>query len=385
MDDEALDLSDVHRWLGRSLGGEQLREPVSITDVRRWVQAMQNPNPVHFDEPFARQSSFGAVVAPQSFVVACAVRHGITPSIQGTIHGSHQLNVGDEWWFSEPRVEIGEHVVSKRTALDVRTTTTKFAGPTAFQRGDTTYVNLDGKVLARQRSTAMRYLVSNLRSKSGSASPTTIRSWSGVELEEIERERLAYASQVRAVEQRGAAGLALGEQLPRRPLGPHSIQSFTTEQRAYLYTVWGNLVDDGLGGTGRDFGGVEAMTTRTDAAAQDPTFADGLLHGGGRGHTDQQYAAVIGMEKPFGYGASMTAYVLDYVSNWFGFGAMILHSSLRYRTPVYLGDMTYVSARVQDVANADRDESSVVALEISMVNQDDDELAQGLVTVRCSR
>jgi len=379
---EALDISDVNRWLGKTIGGEQLREPVSLTDVRRWAQAMQNANPVYFDESFANATGFGKVVAPQSFIVACAVRHGVIPSIQGTIPGSHQMNVGDEWWFAEPRIEIGDHIISERRAYDVRTATTRFAGPTAFQRGDTTYLNQDGKVVARQRSTAMRYLVANLHPKESSTPESGIREWSDEEIEQIEAERLSYARRMRESSLHTIADVSVGESIARRPLGPHSIQSFTTEQRAFLYTVWGNLYDDGLDGTGRNFGGVDAMKTRTAAASEDPTFADGLLHGGGRGHTDTRYAKVIGMEKPFGYGASMTAYVLDYVSNWIGYEGMVLHSSLRYRTPVYVGDMTYVSAKVADVKLDPTGRYGEVILEILMTNQDDAQLASGIVTAQ---
>ncbi len=379
---EPLDTAKIDPWIGQEIGGEQLNEPVTITDVRRWVQAMQNPNPLHYDETFARSTSFGQVVAPQSFVVACAVRHGIIPSIQGTIAGSHQMNVGDEWWFFEPRVDIGDHITSERQAFDYRIATTKFAGPTAFQRGDTTYSNQDGKVAARQRATAMRYMVGNLRKASPTTGSSEPREWSDEQLEEIEEERLAYARQVREWNDRSIAATKVGAELIRRPLGPHSIQSFTTEQRAYLYTVWGNLCDDGLGGTGREFGAVDSMRTREREASEDPAFADGLYHGGGRGHTDSKYARVVGMEKPYGYGASMTTYVLDHVANWAGHNGTILHSVLRYRTPVYLGDMTYVGAKAASIAEDSPNNHGLVTLDIEMTNQDANVLASGQVTVR---
>jgi acyl dehydratase len=82
---EPVDTRDIDRWMGQPLGGQQLREPVTATDVRRWAQAMQNPNPLHYDIDAARLSSFGALVAPQSFVIACAINHGVKPALQGAI------------------------------------------------------------------------------------------------------------------------------------------------------------------------------------------------------------------------------------------------------------------------------------------------------------
>ena len=76
-----LDTSDVDHRLGQTLGGGQLKEPVTVTDIRRWVQGMQYPNPLHYDEDYAATSSFRRLVAPQSFMVCCDVGHGATPAI----------------------------------------------------------------------------------------------------------------------------------------------------------------------------------------------------------------------------------------------------------------------------------------------------------------
>jgi hypothetical protein len=99
-----LDTSDVDRQIGQELGGGQLKEPVSATDIRRWVQGMQYPNPLHYDDEHAARSPVGRLVAPQSFLVCCDVGHGATPAIVGTIPGTHMIFGGDEWWFSGVRV-----------------------------------------------------------------------------------------------------------------------------------------------------------------------------------------------------------------------------------------------------------------------------------------
>ena len=54
-----LDTSDVDRWIGRPIAGEQLKEPIAVNDIRRWVQGMNYPNRLHFDEEFAAGSEFG--------------------------------------------------------------------------------------------------------------------------------------------------------------------------------------------------------------------------------------------------------------------------------------------------------------------------------------
>ena len=69
-----LDLSDVKHRVGQEVGGGEPIEPCSASDIRRWVMAMDYPNPIHWDEEFARGSKFGGIVAPQSFAVAMDYR-----------------------------------------------------------------------------------------------------------------------------------------------------------------------------------------------------------------------------------------------------------------------------------------------------------------------
>ena len=82
-----LDLSDVDHRVGKLVGGGQLWDPCSSSDIRRWVMAMDYPNPLHWDEEFARGSRFGGVIAPQSMAVALDYGHGAQPACVGHVPG----------------------------------------------------------------------------------------------------------------------------------------------------------------------------------------------------------------------------------------------------------------------------------------------------------
>src|SRR3546814_3459380 len=75
-DEPQLDLSDVDHRVGQLVGGGQLWDPCSSSDIRRWVMAMDYANPIHWDQAFARESEFGGLVAPQSMAVALEFGHG---------------------------------------------------------------------------------------------------------------------------------------------------------------------------------------------------------------------------------------------------------------------------------------------------------------------
>ena len=71
-----LDLTDVDHRVGKPVGGGQLCNPCTSSDIRRWVMAMDYPNPLHWDEQFAHDSKYGGIVAPQSIAVALDYGHG---------------------------------------------------------------------------------------------------------------------------------------------------------------------------------------------------------------------------------------------------------------------------------------------------------------------
>lgn len=370
---ETIDTSDVERWMGREVGGEQLRQPVTQTDVFRWVQAMRNPNPAYFNPDWAARRNAGDFRIPQSMILACTIRHGVHTSMQGEIPGGRQMNGGDAWWFEVP-VRPGDCVTSKRRTLDFKVTETGFAGPTMFQRGETAYLNQNGEVLARQHSTSIRFLAANLKGRrEGGKEAAHPPELSAEQIGAFEQQRLDYARGLYAPSTIVRQDLKPGVKLPVRPIGPHSIQSFTAEQRAFLYTIWGNLSDDGLPRTARKF--------READAAWDPEFADGLYHGASAGHTDSNAAAQRGMPRAYGAGASACAWLIDYVTNWLGADGVIAHCKVQYRNPILVGDLTFVSGEVSE-ARLQPDGAMLVDLSLKTENQDGKPGAVGAATAR---
>src|SRR3954454_12226249 len=92
-----LDTSDVDRYVNQPLPSVQLLDPVAPTDIRRWAQGMQYPNPHNYDDESGAAGRFGRLVAQQSFSVACDIGHGASPAIVGNIPGSHMIFGRDEW------------------------------------------------------------------------------------------------------------------------------------------------------------------------------------------------------------------------------------------------------------------------------------------------
>ncbi|MFY9587435.1 MAG: MaoC family dehydratase N-terminal domain-containing protein [Actinomycetota bacterium] len=376
-----MDAADVDRYVGKPVGGGQQKEPVAVNDIRRWAQAMQYPNPLHYEEAVASASPFGRIVAPQSFTVCCDVGHGATPAIVGSIPGSHMIFGGDEWWFYGPRIFPGDHVRMERRFVDYKVSDTKFAGPTMFSRGDTLYSNQRGEQIATQRSTAVRYLAEEARARGFFHQTAPRPEWTPEKIADLEAKKVAWIRAGTGRRRKTWDEVQVGEKLPTRPIGPHTIASFTTEWRAFTMTVWGATSHDDDRHI-EEAGWLPEMSRNLDAAEEDPALADGLYHGPSRGHTDEGYANVIGLPRGYGYGASMGAWVLDYAAHWAGDHGFVRHSQIQYRFPPFEGDASLLDAEVVDKREDATLGVHLVTLEFVMSNQDAAVLAKGPVEVQ---
>ena len=168
----------------------------------------------------------------------------------------------------------------------------------------------------------------------------------------------------------------VGEKLPSRVFGPHSIVSLATEWRSYIFTIWGgmhrrtdlNIEELGYTGpmAGREYDPVLEL--------ENPEAVDGAYIGPSRGHLFPRWARYIGMPRGYGYGASMGAWITDYFSGWAGEWGAVLHSNCAYRGPAFTGDITIMTGTVQD-KRVDETGRAIVMVDCRMASQLDDTMA----------
>jgi len=381
-----MDLSDVERRVGQEVGGGELIEPCSSTDIRRWVMAMDYPNPIHWDGQFAKNSKFGGIVAPQSFAVGIDYGHGAQPACVGHIPGSHLIFGGEEWWHYGPRIKPGDRLTQRRWFHDYKVADTKFAGPTLFSRGDTLHYNQHGDPVAKERSTSIRYLAAEAERRGSLKSAGTIPRWTREQLLQVERERTAWIMSNREGRTPRFGEIKVGDKLPRRVIGPHTLASFATEYRAFVFNVWGSfswVAPEGVKDPwiNQDPGWVDGFGFDEEGAKIDPRLRDGLYVGPSRGHVDVEKAANIGMPRAYGYGATMGAWVTDYVAYWAGHEGFVRYSNTSYRSPAYEGDVTYLDAEVVSAQKESAWGAPLVRLSLYMTNQETKVLATGEIDV----
>jgi acyl dehydratase len=385
IDAPTLDTSDVDRYVGKPVVFAEMWDPCNATDIRRWVQAMDYPNPIHWDQEFAGASKFGGIVAPQSFTVAMDYGHGCHPSCIGKVPGTHLIFAGEEWWFYGPRVRPGDKLTQEREFAGYKVTDTGFAGPTMFADGDTVHTNQKGERVAKERATSIRYLVeeANKRGVYGKDKRAP-KHWSRDELLEIKAIRDAWILSNREGRSPRYADVAVGDTLPRRVIGPHTVWTFANECRAHRQNIWGTWrwnPPEGVADPAKDDAGFGAdMTYDHDARKIDPRQGDGLYHGPSSGHVNAEKAENIGMGGAYGYGSSMNAWFLDTVAYWAGSDGFVWHSKTQFRSPAFEGDVTYVDGKVIDKFD-DPEHGPVVQVECVMTTQNGDVILKGKAEV----
>ena len=371
-----LDLSDVAPRVGQLVGGGQQHHPCSHTDIRRWVMAMDYPNPIHWDEEFARQSKFGGIVAPQSIAVCLDCGHGVQPACVGRIPDSHLIFGGEEWWFYGCRIRPGDKLFQERRFHDYKVANTKFAGPTLFARGDTIHRNQHGTLVAKERATSIRYLVSEAdERKMYDNQLGDIKRWTREELRHIDRVRHDWILSNRLGISPHFDEVRIGDKLPRRVLGPHSVATFTTEYRAFVDNMWGSYGWVAPAGVkdpwiNQDAGWVKGFELEDEAAKVDPRFRDGLMMGPSRGHVDASRASEIGMARAYGYGATMGAWNTDYLAYWAGNDGLVRHTKAVFRGPAFEGDVTFFDGEVTAKEANSAWGTPLVTVKVRLTNQD---------------
>lgn len=352
MTDKTLDCSELEALMGTPIAPARMKEPLHNNDFRRWVQAMHYPNLLHYDHDYAAEGRYGRLVAPQSFAVATDDGHGAGPACVGCIPNSHLIFGGDEWWFYGPKIFGGDDIVNEKVPFDFSVKETSFAGPTCFQRGDNNYYNQSGDFIAKQRSTAIRYRA-DLAVAMGAADANAADDplWTPEQLSELEDKKYEFVKMMHELGhgKRYWDDVAVGDALPLRVIGPHSVASFATEWRAYLFTIWGGTHRPGMDmeamGFTKEFAGHENDPVME---RDNPEWTDGAYYGPSRGHLFPEWARRIGMARGYGYGASMGAWILDYLSGWAGEWGQVVHCNSSYRGPAFTGDATFMTAEIVD-------------------------------------
>lgn len=120
--------------------------------IRRFAQAIGDPNPLFNDEAAARKTRFGGMIAPPTF---CRSLGGEIPNVKLNMPQFRGLDGGSEWEYFVP-IRPGDKITVVSKIADLREREGRL-GPMVFITVEHSYTNQFGELCALQRSTAIRY------------------------------------------------------------------------------------------------------------------------------------------------------------------------------------------------------------------------------------
>jgi len=124
--------------------------------IRRWAEAIGDPNPLYHDEEYAKQQGYRSLVAPPGFIAQYAFPvkvGGPSPRIQSPF--TRNLNGGNDYEFFKP-IQAGDTISVTGKLVDLRERAGRM-GAMLIQVVEMTYKNQDGEVAVKARFTGISY------------------------------------------------------------------------------------------------------------------------------------------------------------------------------------------------------------------------------------
>jgi acyl dehydratase len=118
--------------------------------IRRFVEALGDPNPLYVDPEYARRTRWGGVIAPPTFL--CTISAPLNLPDLG--FGRVNLNGGTSYEWYRP-VRPGDVITALASLVEVRGTQSS-SGPLLIMVRATRYTDQDGRLVAEGRSTGIR-------------------------------------------------------------------------------------------------------------------------------------------------------------------------------------------------------------------------------------
>jgi acyl dehydratase len=120
--------------------------------VERFAFAIGDPNPLYSDEIIAKESSYGELIAPPTFLRSLLPGEYPTPFPEPF---AHILDGGSSYKFLQP-VKVGDQITVTRKIVDLFEKHGSI-GPMLFKIAEISYVNQLGVLAATQTTTTITY------------------------------------------------------------------------------------------------------------------------------------------------------------------------------------------------------------------------------------
>ncbi len=157
MPQESVITDEMRSFIG--VESDPICEEVERGAIRRFAEAIEDPNPLYVDEVYARSTPFGSLIAPPTFL--CSIGHPRKAGVSGRSGLGfkrpypNSRNAGTEWEFFEP-VRPGDTISMNRVVVDMYEKHGR-EKPLLFIVSELRFRNQLGQLVAKLRSIGVSF------------------------------------------------------------------------------------------------------------------------------------------------------------------------------------------------------------------------------------
>jgi acyl dehydratase len=336
---------------------------VSRDSVRHYAHGIGDDNPLWCDPSYARQTRYGGLIAPPSFVFPL---NRIYSGYVGGLPGVHAMWSGADTTWHRP-FAVGDQITTEAYLKDLVPHETRFAGRAIqqiyhvdfFANGDELVASGDSWCFRTERDTA-RELGTKYESVSRSevtplSDEVLAQIWDGYENEKV-----------RGSDPRFAEDVSVGDQLPPMVKGPMTVTGFIAFAQG-----WGGLY-------------IRANRIAYKQIKKHPGLGIPNKYGvpdvPERVHWDDDLAQLVGTPRAYDYGPERCSWLLHHLTDWIGDDGFVVNHRCQIRRHNVVGEIVHISGSVTDCVT----DPSGIVFEISQTatNQDGELSASAVGWVR---
>ncbi|MBI4321550.1 MAG: MaoC family dehydratase N-terminal domain-containing protein [Chloroflexi bacterium] len=321
-------------------------ELASKDAIRHFADGVGDPNPLWRDEQYARETRYGRIVAPPSWIFS------VFPAwVQQGLRGVGGFHSGTEVKFFKPIVE-GDVIKPECVFTGFEEKPSRFAGRMIMEHQEGRYFNQKDELVARTKVWIARVERAAGRKTGKYTGIELPHPWRERELRDIEEQVLA--EEVRGAKPRYWEDVSVGDDLGPVVKGPFGL----TDMIAYC--VGAAPID-----TLAHHVALRKYRDHPSWAFRDPaTSALEPIYGV---HYNKAAANAMGLPYPYDVGIQRHCWLIHLLTNWAGDDGWIKRNRAEYRHFVYMSDVVWLRGKV--TRKYVEDGETCVDVETSAFNQ----------------
>jgi len=327
-------------------------------NIRHYAHGIGDDNPLWCDPAYARNTRYGDVIAPPSFILAC---NRVISGYVGGLPGVHAMFAGCDFEWHAP-IRRNAEITSRVYLKDLVEHDTRFAGRSVQQIYHGDFYDQTGTLLASADTWCFRTDRDIARESGTKYTEVRAKPHKVYTREEIEALWELYENEeIRGANPRWWEDVSVGTKLPTMLKGPMTVTGFI----AYVQG-WGGLY-------------VRAHKLAWQLLKKHPKA--GIANRFGipdvpeRVHWEQEMAEKVGVPGAYDYGPERCSWLSHTITNWIGDDGMLrrLRSEIRRHNPE--GDTLFINGSV--TRKFEEGGRKLVEFDLLATNQDGERSAFG--------